>query len=420
MSEVAPTLATRHNRALEQMEKTCRRIIVAATIAVAATSGCEVVDITGGDIHPATTEEKRDTVKVVREAILMSAVVYEDGYDWVCDTLYGDVQCRLQLMTEDSVLVSLPVGEEYGAASDPDMHRILDSALYDDWSAKDETIVRRDGKEVFRFSGREMLLDMVLDNGNIITLGASRSGGGFVLRRNGKVTAQSPDIFPATELYVDNGELCFSGVTKDNSWYLVADGKTTLVNHPSEEAIITRLRQFGGKTAITLQLGNSMVLVYDKVIYWIGYDLWEKTTACDIICDGESIYVDGYGYKDDSISSYKVWNKDGLLWEYDAEFEKYSHLAENGVIRTLGFNHTTGLWQIVSDGKTLDLPEGYRPRGSQPMLTHDGSLYISLTDSNNRAALWKDGSVKELGFNGYVDHLASGFVTTYILSTSRY
>ena len=65
------------------------------------------------------------------------------------------------------------------------MHRFAGGHLYADHSTAGETVVLRDGRELFRFPGRETLVGFLLRDENVHTLGQDRDGQGFTYRIDG-------------------------------------------------------------------------------------------------------------------------------------------------------------------------------------------------------------------------------------------
>ena len=399
-----------------------KRRAITCLAALLAVCSCEDVDF-GNRGLTSTVSETPKTVVDTLEGILMSAVIYPDGYDWTKDEGLGDGECTIAMMTEDSVLFSHPIGEEYESSGDSDMHRILGNCLYEDWSSEEEKIVKKNGEEVFRVEGREMISDMVLRDGSLYTLGAPRSKGGYVLRKDGKVLSQSPDVLPVGGFYTDSGDLCFTGVSKENgrnSWSIVREGRPTAVAHPSDEADITAIKAVQGKTVMILQAGDYLFQTEDKDLYVINIDFTRDFRPIEIMDDGEKWLADCCEYEADSVANYQVWNKGNLLFSYKGNFEKASWTMEDGILYVLGHDRARDVWILLRDGGVATLPEGYRPHSSHAMLLREGSLTLSLVDSENKAALWKDGIVKSLGFNGYVDHITYGKFTSTRYVTGRH
>ena len=60
--------------------------------------------------------------------------------------------------------------------------RIREGHLYTDNLDGTETVIRRDGEELFRYPGRESLRGFLLVGGKVHTLGQNLDGDGFAYR----------------------------------------------------------------------------------------------------------------------------------------------------------------------------------------------------------------------------------------------
>ena len=112
----------------------------------------------------------------------MTALDYQKGYDWRADPAEGDVKCSIVVYADGVPVMKVPVGAEYETSGDPDMHRIIDGHLYTDYSTDAETIIKRDGKTLFGYDGRESLRGMEVVDDDVYTLGQNRDGDGFSFR----------------------------------------------------------------------------------------------------------------------------------------------------------------------------------------------------------------------------------------------
>lgn len=152
--------------------------------------------------------------------IYVSGVVFKDGYDWRSDTLFRRTDGYLVLFKNDEPVLTLEGGSKQGTSLDPDMHHLMDGHLFTEYSDADRTTIKMDGKTLFSYYGREMLRGLLLEGEDVYTLGASRSGNGFSLRKNGVELlsrkegtvlgrmAENP-AYPGGALYRDHQHLCF-------------------------------------------------------------------------------------------------------------------------------------------------------------------------------------------------------------------
>ena len=112
------------------------------------------------------------------EHIYLTAVRFPDGYAWQEDTCAVDGPVWIDLYRDGALVRSVPAG----GSVHPDMHRFMDGHLYTDCSIGTETVVCRDGVELFRFEGREALRGFLVREDGVHTLGQDRDGDGFTYR----------------------------------------------------------------------------------------------------------------------------------------------------------------------------------------------------------------------------------------------
>ncbi|MCR4824482.1 MAG: hypothetical protein K5849_03890 [Bacteroidales bacterium] len=193
-----------------------------------------------------------------------SAVRFPPSYDWQRDTAYGNAGFELLLCREGTTLLTLPSGPQVPFCADPDRHHILDGRLYTERMLGEETLIGRDGVELFRFEGREFLLGLLADGEDLYTLSRPVSGRGFSFRLNGRplLTRADGDPFgnltdpsysPGGALYRDNGQTVFAfraGYITSTSYYLVRDGVETRLGDILPGRHILDLKQHGGRAFV--------------------------------------------------------------------------------------------------------------------------------------------------------------------------
>ena len=128
-----------------------------------------------------------DDVVSPREHVYLTAVRFPDGYAWQEDTCAVDGPVWIDLYRDGALVRSVPAG----GSVHPDMHRFMGGHLYTDCSSGSETVVSRDGVELFRFEGREALRGFLVREDGVHTLGQDRDGEGFTYRVNGRIIFRS-------------------------------------------------------------------------------------------------------------------------------------------------------------------------------------------------------------------------------------
>lgn len=211
-----------------------------------------VVSVRGGGV-PGHARPDKDTV------LYMTAVEFPEDYDWRRDTSFGEVQGRLVLFRDSVRVLEVPAGPGSPAGLDPDLHHFADGHIYTESCTADATVIGRDGEVLFSYPGRELLCGLLVEGKDVYTLGRSRSGAGFSLRRNGEELFSRPDGgiaaqyssnpgYPSGALYRDGGHMYFSyWLPLDEAgeiklWYVVEDGAETRVEVPDGRMYDIRIR----------------------------------------------------------------------------------------------------------------------------------------------------------------------------------
>lgn len=365
-------------------------------------------------IYPPSHKTEPSATKDTVEVLCFSAVRYEEGYDWNKDAEYGLVPCSLLLFVGDSLALNLPVGEAHARASDSDMHHLVGTDLYEDYSTKSETILSKNGVELFRIDSRELIFDLLIKGNYLFTLGEPRSGGGFVLRKNGTIVAQSPNIYPIAKLYEDDGKLLFNGVSTLSSgfrqYYSIENGEAIPMNSEADDVVLMDYRKICGEAAVIVKIPLPLVGAQSLAIYQnLRISLFNPNNSKD--------HFSGISYGDGDIyfrgfreGKYCIWDKDGKAINGPEAASEEAVVMEGSKLWAL-LKGEDGAWTIFSPEKAaILLPEGYKPHSSRAMLVHKGKVYLSLVDSEGRAAIWMDGRVVSLGFNGFVDGFSIGRV----------
>ena len=128
-------------------------VVMIAAVSCGLTEVGEPVRRPGGEAWtgPGMNVGKDDPDRTICYVTLMS---YSDGYDWRADREKGSVKCSLVVLANGLPMMKVPVGDEYETSSDPDMHRMIDGHLYTDYSTDSESVIKKDGRQLFRYSGK--------------------------------------------------------------------------------------------------------------------------------------------------------------------------------------------------------------------------------------------------------------------------
>ena len=121
------------------------------------------------------------------EHVYLTAVRFPEGFNWELDTCAVDGTVLIDLYRDGEISRSVPAGESLY----PDRHRAAGGHLYADYTTASQTVVTRDGTELFRFDGREALKGFLVREDGVHTLGQDCDGKGFTYRVDGRTVYRS-------------------------------------------------------------------------------------------------------------------------------------------------------------------------------------------------------------------------------------
>ena len=218
-----------------------KRLLFLAAL-LAATAACEMM--TAEENH----KKKPDEV-IIGEGeyldcdpgIYVTAVTFDDGYDWQRDTAIGAIKGRIEVYKKDVLILSIPAGPEHEVSLDADKHHFIEGHLYTEYTTLSETVIKKDGNDFIRYEGTESLKGIVIRDEDFYTLGQKTGGkGGFSLRKNGNPLMEKdngvvwgsmadPAYADTGALYEDDGIMYFAYYSShrddafpvERRWYLV-------------------------------------------------------------------------------------------------------------------------------------------------------------------------------------------------------
>ncbi len=188
-------------------------------------------------------DEGGQTVVSTDTTVYLSAVRFEESYNWRRDSTYGAVSYEILFYKDYKPVLTIPSSAE-SASPDLDSHHIIDGHLYTEAASLGHTALGRDGETLFSFEGREILRGLLPVGSDVYTLSESRSGDGFSLRKNGKVLFRresgsvfgdlaDPSYRPYGALYRDQDKVSFcyrAGKDRNEHYYVVQDCVETMTS----------------------------------------------------------------------------------------------------------------------------------------------------------------------------------------------
>lgn len=401
------------------------KIETAFTVAVLA-AGMMTLTMCGLD-SPATPETPSDgsgteePVPEKNDTVYVTGIEYPSDYDWGKDAEYGTVACSLFVEKAGKRIVEVPVGYYYETASDPDMHRCVDGHLYTDYSTDTETVIKKDGRTLFRYPGREMLSSFHVVGEDVYTVGTSRSGSdGFVFRKNGEAVIEIPDGKILSGIHEDNGTVClafrsdewfeYEGDTKDAGYYVYQDGDLDAFVDRAVVRDVLAARMVSGEMCYVALKGSQTaeyVLSAGGVSRSLGVKDYGSLLTCSIEPGRSDIFVKGLcGGSGSKSLCHVVWRSSGAV----------AYALEAGTVPYYTIVSGEEIYDFVMPQSSFSEMQCYRNGslyrsygrdmaflGSVPAVVSRGALYFIFSDKTDRRVpyLAFDGNIRPASFNGY-------------------
>lgn len=381
----------------------------------------ELGDVSKEDVEDVWTGPGSSIVEgvsgpVKKSVWFMTGFDYPEGYDWRSDQQVGEVKCSLVVFANGVPMMKVPVGHEYEVSSDPDMHRMIGSDLYTDYSSDSLTVIKKNGKSLYRYPGREMIVGMYVEGDDVYTLGQSRDGRGFSYRKNGEplIDRQNGTLFNTFFKTEQGCAFAFYESVKSESeaverYFICIDGDVLQVAVREDVTKVWDVLFRDGKVwyIATLVGVKWPVLVSEDEIRTLEATKNTSMRSCRFIPDATGVTVDGVVQTQSTHSLFGgIW-RDGLL---DIQFPNgllsvYSCVCDDGICCVLQ-GYKSGLNSIYRTGEIYQVPEGYTAMGTSPMAVVDGILHVGLTARDGSAPqVWKDGELHPIKLNGYISSI---------------
>ena len=390
-------------------------------IAVASCGLQELGDVSKEEVEdvwtgPGSSIVNGGTGPVKKSVWFMTAFDYPEGYDWRSDQQVGEVKCSLVVFANGVPMMKVPVGHEYEVSSDPDMHRMIGSDLYTDYPTDSLTVIKKNGKSLYRYPGREMIVGMYVEGDDVYTLGQSRSSTGFSYRKNGEslIERQNGTLFNTFFKTEQGCAFAFYETVKSESedlerYFICIDGDISQVAVRDDVTKVWDILYKDGRIwYIASMVGVKWpVLVSADETRTLEATKNTSMRSCRFIPEASGITIDGVTqHQTAHIISGGIW-KDGILETRfpDGLISVYSCAWDEGLCCVLQ-GYKSGVTSIFRTGEIYPVPEGYTVMGGSPMAVVDGILHVGLTAIDGTdPQVWKDGEMYPVRLNGYISSI---------------
>ncbi len=404
--------------------KTMGRKFYVLSLALAAVMSCGLEQIDGDSddgiwMGPGSLVGGGNSGSGVGQKVWYAVGVdYPDGYDWKADEECGSVKCSLVVFANGIPMMKVPVGNEYEVSSDPDTHRMIGHHLYTDFSTPDETVIKRDGVQLFRYAGRERIVDMRVLGDDLYTLGQARDRGGFTFRCNGEeiLGRKSGYLFTGFQQCEDGFDFAFceqigSGTDVVERYYCYCSGEVYQVALREDVRKVWDMMMWESNVSYIASLVgiSSPVLFHGDTMNVLDIPSSFKAASCRFVADGENPKVEVMMTQKGRTSFVALWDgadKDVVFPEGYTIASAYG--CDDSVCCVLNAPAVSENGIIYRCGEQMAMPDGYMSMGGRSMELIDGMLYVGLTStSGGNAAVWVDNEMKPLKINGFISYISS-------------
>ncbi len=406
---------------LSEKRNAMKKIVLVATAFAVMSCGLEEVggrpDDGAGDVwvKPGTPVTPDDSEKTV---IYVTAMDYPDGYDWRVDKEKGSVKCSLVVFADGIPVMKVPVGDSYEVSSDPDMHRMAGGHLYTDYSTDNETVIKKDGKEIIRYPGREMICGLVVKDEDVYTLGHPRRGDGFTYRKNGEILIERERGRSFGRLYNDGEDICFAfrepiGTVGEalERYYYVRNGEISQTAVREDVKKVWDIVSCDGDIIYlaTVVGVSSPVLFRSGGMQALEMPGSAKMLTCRIVSEDGAIYVEGLCSRENKPLTSGLWDEGGNAHIFaDGMTVSSICMAGNGVCCIMNGASSYMRGTIYRCGETFSMPLNYSSIGSSPAIVIDGILHVGLSSLvGSQPLIWKDAQTTPLKINGYISTIST-------------
>ena len=334
-----------------------------------------------------------------------SAISYPEGSDWREE---GEPEgLQIILFADGKPIKKIPAGKKHETGIDSDMHIIAEGCIYTWYSNGNDIVVKKDGKELFRYYSDERIINMEVLNEDIYTLGMNSTRKGFVLRKNGDVLLDRAegDLFPGMQ--TEDGLIHFFHSVGEGSktfYHNSSDGRSEKIEMNADKVFDIVWHKGSIWCIASLSYQFRPLLIKDGYIEFIEEIGADEIMYARLIPAGETVYVEAAYRFMDTYSRTSLWR-----WsQRHHNFQVSSNVNgicgdEKGVCCVVNPWSEGGQGLIYRFDRSSKMPEGYIIFGSSSLSLIKGKLYVGLSSVRNEKPLvWVDGETVGLDIKGYI------------------
>lgn len=347
----------------------------------------------------------------------MIGVDYAKGYDWRSDQASDAVKCSLVVYLDGIPIMKVPVGVAEQISADADMHRVINGSLYTDYTTESETIIKKNGQQLFVYDRPERIADMIIQGQDVYTLGESRSGNGFSLRCNGEVLVSREKGSLIAPLRMDGDSLCFgfcepirTATGTIERYYAVYGRSVRNLSLREDLKKVWDVFTVDGEVVYlaTLQAVAQPVIIKGEDIRALNVQKGLTILSCSMFKHDGRIGVQGLCKGANGTIKSGLWVDYSPLIMFDNM--NISSLCTDGagICCVLNPVDAKSPGMIYRCGELYQMPQGYSCMGIQSLAMVNGILNVGLSSQKgDNPLLWKDGQLEQVPINGYISQICA-------------
>jgi hypothetical protein len=292
------------------------------------------------------------------------------------------------------------------------MHRMIDGDLYTDFSTDSVTVIKKNGRYLFSYPGREMIVGMHVDSSGVYTLGQSRQGEGFSFRRDGELLFErTKGSLMGRVAAIENGFAFSEKVSGSNveRYYLYRNGEVSQIAVREDVKKVWDVTVSNGNVCFIATLTGIMhpVLVCGTDMYMLDFPLSVSVITCSFVPAEDDVLIESVFATTNGVMTGGLWRMGTRECLFPTGMTVWTSCIDDGGVSCLLSHYATGELRISRCGEISSLPEEYTVMGTAPLAMADGILYVGMTSlKGGKPAVWMDGEVRKLNFNGYISSIS--------------
>ena len=385
-----------------------KRLLCAA---IPLLTSCGLVEVNPGHDNDADRIWHGPSVNPDVPTCWSTAFIYPSGEDWRgkgdCD------DCTLAVYAGLTPVLKVKTGKDYEISSDPERHRVISGHLYTDFSDGETTVVKKDGKEVYRYAGSEKIVRMLVKGYAIHTLSISSENQGFCYRIDGQVVLERSGgkTFGWLGLVDDGVVFFFSHEVKDiagvsERHYMSVNGIVTQIDLGTDVEKVWDIKMIQGQICAVMTLKGRNELILSKegeriVLHGARDVLTAGFMGSDRLCINVR-------YMDVTYGQTSIFWYEGSSWNcfYIGRTASAAYMSDNRLSVVYDAADEFSFGTVICGNVNYAVPSVYSVRGLSPMVDMGDALYLGLS-SDDGPVVWIDGKIHPLRINGYIARMSS-------------